>query len=65
MENVPTLIFDDSNYVLSDKIEGDLIFTKGVAESLTTYLRHGHAHRLEVITLLGKVYENNYLGFLR
>jgi len=63
MENVPTLIFDDSNDVI--KIEGDLIFTKGVAESLTTYLRHGHAHRLEVVTLLGKVYENNYLGFLR
>jgi hypothetical protein len=67
MENIPTLIFDDSNHVvtLHDKIDGDLIFTQGIAEYLTTYFRHGRESRLELISLLGKAYENNYFGFLR
>jgi len=66
MDSFPlTLIFDDEATALSKNNSNSLIFAQQIAELVSTYFRTAHSSRVEIIKLLGKTYENNYLGFVR
>lgn len=60
-----TLIFDDANAIVRKIDESHIIFTEGIEEVVTTHFRNGRENRFEILTLLGKAYENNYVGFIK
>jgi len=61
-----TLIFDDAKDMMPRNIDdNDVVFTEGMGDVITTYFRNGRESRSEILTLLGKAYENDYIGFLR